>query len=169
MLCYEFAPVCIAHEERDGSAAADSPQHAGRRGAHSAARHEVSARLLRAERSGARYSQLFRFFSFLFFSFCINITCRPTLDRSIGHCSCFTNETPLYLSVCRSQVCSLLRGSIAERGGVRVGHRIIEINSQSVVAVSHERIVQILSSAVGEVIFINNYSTFTFVGLCICS
>ncbi|VVD02513.1 unnamed protein product [Leptidea sinapis] len=41
----------------------------------------------------------------------------------------------------RHQICSLLRGGIAERGGVRVGHRIIEINSQSVVAVPHERII----------------------------
>lgn len=44
-----------------------------------------------------------------------------------------------------------MRGGIAERGGVRVGHRIIEINSQSVVATPHERIVHILSNAVGEV------------------
>lgn len=49
------------------------------------------------------------------------------------------------------QICSLLRGGIAERGGVRVGHRIIEIGGQSVVAVSHDKIVQKLSSAVGEV------------------
>lgn len=49
------------------------------------------------------------------------------------------------------QICSLMRGGIAERGGVRVGHRIIEINSQSVVATPHEKIVHILSNAVGEV------------------
>lgn len=49
------------------------------------------------------------------------------------------------------QICSLLRGGIAERGGVRVGHRIIEINSHSVVAVPHEKIVSMLASAVGEV------------------
>ena len=49
------------------------------------------------------------------------------------------------------QICSLLRGGIAERGGVRVGHRIIEINTQSVVAVPHEKIVNMLASAVGEV------------------
>lgn len=51
-----------------------------------------------------------------------------------------------------SQICSLLRGGIAERGGVRVGHRIIEINNQSVVAVPHDTIVKLLSSSVGEVI-----------------
>lgn len=49
------------------------------------------------------------------------------------------------------QICSLLRGGIAERGGVRVGHRIIEINNQSVVAVPHERIVNLLATSVGEV------------------
>ena len=51
------------------------------------------------------------------------------------------------------QICSLLRGGIAERGGVRVGHRIIEINGQSVVAVPHERIVNLLATSVGEVGF----------------
>ena len=49
------------------------------------------------------------------------------------------------------QICSLLRGGIAERGGVRVGHRIIDINSQSVVAVPHEKIVNLLATSVGEV------------------
>lgn len=49
------------------------------------------------------------------------------------------------------QICSLLRGGIAERGGVRVGHRIIEINNQSVVAVPHEKIVNLLATSVGEV------------------
>ncbi|KAJ0065540.1 hypothetical protein NL108_013097, partial [Boleophthalmus pectinirostris] len=47
-------------------------------------------------------------------------------------------------------ICSLMRGGIAERGGIRVGHRIIEINGQSVVATSHEKIIQTLTNAVGE-------------------
>lgn len=34
---------------------------------------------------------------------------------------------------------------------MRVGHRIIEINGQSVVAVAHEKIVTVLATAVGEV------------------
>jgi len=34
---------------------------------------------------------------------------------------------------------------------VRVGHRIIDINGQSVVAVPHEKIVSMLATAVGEV------------------
>lgn len=46
---------------------------------------------------------------------------------------------------------SLMRGGIAERGGIRVGHRIIEINGQSVVAIPHEKIVQRLSNATGEI------------------
>ncbi|XP_018967641.1 amyloid-beta A4 precursor protein-binding family A member 3-like [Cyprinus carpio] len=48
-------------------------------------------------------------------------------------------------------ICSLMRGGIAERGGIRVGHRIIEINGQSVVATPHEKIIDILSNAVGEI------------------
>lgn len=44
-------------------------------------------------------------------------------------------------------ICSLLRGGIAERGGVRVGHRIIEINGQSVVAMPHARIIELLTEA----------------------
>lgn len=55
------------------------------------------------------------------------------------------------IDLSHQQICSLMRGGIAERGGVRVGHRIIEINSQSVVATPHEKIVHILSNAVGEV------------------
>lgn len=45
------------------------------------------------------------------------------------------------------QICSLLRGGAAERGGVRVGHRIIEVNGQSVVAMPHTRIIQLLTEA----------------------
>uniref|UniRef100_A0A8D0L578 Amyloid beta protein binding family A member 1 n=1 Tax=Sphenodon punctatus TaxID=8508 RepID=A0A8D0L578_SPHPU len=59
--------------------------------------------------------------------------------------------TTLGFSVQNGIICSLMRGGIAERGGVRVGHRIIEINGQSVVATPHEKIVHILSNAVGEI------------------
>lgn len=48
-------------------------------------------------------------------------------------------------------ICSLMRGGIAERGGIRVGHRIIEINGQSVVATTHDKIIQTLTNAVGEI------------------
>ncbi|XP_061578584.1 amyloid-beta A4 precursor protein-binding family A member 2 isoform X2 [Cololabis saira] len=57
----------------------------------------------------------------------------------------------LGFSVQNGIICSLMRGGIAERGGVRVGHRIIEINGQSVVAMAHEKIVQTLSLSVGEI------------------
>jgi C-terminal processing protease CtpA/Prc len=49
------------------------------------------------------------------------------------------------------QICALLRGSAAERGGVRVGHRLVEVNGRSVVVDAHEKIVAALASAVGEV------------------
>lgn len=58
---------------------------------------------------------------------------------------------PFFLILICDQICSLMRGGIAERGGIRVGHRIIEINGQSVVATPHEKIIQILTNAVGEV------------------
>ncbi|TUN30350.1 Amyloid-beta A4 precursor protein-binding family A member 1 [Bagarius yarrelli] len=61
------------------------------------------------------------------------------------------SESKTYNPVVHGRICSLMRGGIAERGGVRVGHRIIEINGQSVVATPHEKIVHILSSAVGEI------------------
>ncbi|KAI1721832.1 phosphotyrosine interaction domain (PTB/PID) domain-containing protein [Ditylenchus destructor] len=57
----------------------------------------------------------------------------------------------LGFSVQNGVICSLLRGGIAERGGIRVGHRIIEINHMSVVAVPHERIVNMLATATGEI------------------
>jgi amyloid beta A4 precursor protein-binding family A member 2 len=64
---------------------------------------------------------------------------RPDLKYQLG------------FSVQNGVICSLLRGGIAERGGVRVGHRIIEINNQSVVATPHERIVYMLATALGEI------------------
>jgi len=57
----------------------------------------------------------------------------------------------LGFSVQNGVICSLLRGGIAERGGIRVGHRIIEINGHSVVATAHEKIVHMLSTSVGEI------------------
>lgn len=58
---------------------------------------------------------------------------------------------PFVCMITLFQICSLMRGGIAERGGIRVGHRIIEINGQSVVATSHDKIIQILTNAIGEV------------------
>lgn len=65
----------------------------------------------------------------------------------------FFDVSMFHMCVFCLQICSLMRGGIAERGGVRVGHRIIEINGQSVVATPHEKIVHILSNAVGEVTY----------------
>ena len=49
------------------------------------------------------------------------------------------------------QVCSLMRGSIAERSGVRVGHYIIEINGTSTVGITHKDLVHLLTTTVGDV------------------
>ncbi|KAM9479384.1 amyloid-beta A4 precursor protein-binding family A member 3-like isoform 2-T4 [Salvelinus alpinus] len=64
-----------------------------------------------------------------------------------------TSLVGLPIATCQSiiRICSLMRGGIAERGGIRVGHRIIEINGQSVVATPHEKIIHILTNAVGEI------------------
>lgn len=64
---------------------------------------------------------------------------RPSLNDQLG------------FSVQNGVICSLMRGGIAERGGVRVGHRIIEINHKSVVATPHDKIVQMLVTSVGEI------------------
>ncbi|KAJ3603782.1 hypothetical protein NHX12_028523, partial [Muraenolepis orangiensis] len=64
---------------------------------------------------------------------------RPDLRHQLG------------FSVQNGVICSLMRGGIAERGGVRVGHRIIDINGQSVVTTPQKKMVHILSSAVGEI------------------
>lgn len=81
------------------------------------------------------------------------------IKLSIVHCPPVTmaiikRPDPKYqlgFSVEDGIICSLMRGGIAERGGIRVGHRIIEINGQSVVATPHEKIINILSGAVGEI------------------
>lgn len=64
-----------------------------------------------------------------------------------------TTAFRIYSQLSILQICSLLRGGIAERGGVRVGHRIIEINGDSVVAKSHQHIVDILANTIGSVSF----------------
>ncbi|CBY41015.1 unnamed protein product, partial [Oikopleura dioica] len=64
---------------------------------------------------------------------------RPDLRHQLG------------FSVQNGIICSLMRGGIAEKGGVRVGHRIIEINDESVVATQHDKIVRLLVTSVGEI------------------
>lgn len=76
------------------------------------------------------------------------VPCPPVVEVQIRRPD---TKFQLGFSVQNGIICSLLRGGIAERGGVRVGHRIIEINDQSVVAVRHEQIVSLLASSVGEV------------------
>ncbi|XP_065714213.2 amyloid-beta A4 precursor protein-binding family A member 3 isoform X2 [Patagioenas fasciata] len=84
---------------------------------------------------------------------------QPEVTLNIVHCSPVTTavirrpDSKYQLGFCveNGVICSLMRGGIAERGGVRVGHRIIEINGQSVVATPHEKIIQILTQAVSEV------------------
>ncbi len=74
---------------------------------------------------------------------------------------------------CGCQIESLLRGSIAERTGVRVGHRIIEINGTSTVGMQHADIVQLLCSIVGDVRFVYMCTcvcvcVYVHVCLCVC-
>ncbi|TRY97479.1 hypothetical protein DNTS_008213 [Danionella cerebrum] len=66
-------------------------------------------------------------------------TCQSIMRLSIVHCPPVTmaiikRPDPKYqlgFSVEDGIICSLMRGGIAERGGIRVGHRIIEINGQN--------------------------------------
>ena len=68
------------------------------------------------------------------------------IDDKLGH------HFMWYIDCCSwMQVYSLERGSIAERSGIRVGHRIIEINGTSTVGLGHDEIVYLLSTTVGDV------------------
>ncbi|KAG5682691.1 hypothetical protein PVAND_012026 [Polypedilum vanderplanki] len=77
------------------------------------------------------------------------VPCAPVVEVKIKRPN---TKYQLGFSVQNGVICSLLRGGIAERGGVRVGHRIIEINGNSVVAVPHEKIVNLLATSVGEIL-----------------
>lgn len=76
------------------------------------------------------------------------VSCPPTVQVVVNRPD---TKYQLGFSVQNGMICSLMRGSIAERGGVRVGHRIIEINGDSVVATSHQHIVELLATTVGEI------------------
>ena len=56
---------------------------------------------------------------------------------------------PLGFSVQDGVICSLLRGGLAERAGLRFGHRILEIDGESMVAQTHDRIIATLANACG--------------------
>ena len=58
---------------------------------------------------------------------------------------------PLGFSVQDGVICSLLRGGLAERAGLRFGHRILEIDGDSMVAQSHERVISALANACGVI------------------
>ncbi|XP_069818676.1 amyloid-beta A4 precursor protein-binding family A member 3 isoform X4 [Dendropsophus ebraccatus] len=76
------------------------------------------------------------------------VRCPPVITAIIQR-----PDTTYQLGFCVDDgvICSLVRGGIAERGGIRVGHRIIEINGQSVVATAHEKIIQTLLDATGKI------------------
>ncbi|VDM32859.1 unnamed protein product [Hydatigera taeniaeformis] len=76
------------------------------------------------------------------------VNCSPVVEVLIRRPD---QKFQLGFSVQDGVICSLLRGGIAERGGIRVDHRIIEINGESVVAVPHEYIVNLLATSVGEI------------------
>ncbi|XP_055339046.1 protein lin-10-like isoform X2 [Paramacrobiotus metropolitanus] len=76
------------------------------------------------------------------------VACPPVVEVKIKRPD---TRYQLGFSVQNGIICSLLRGGIAERGGIRVGHRIIEINNQSVVATNHDMIVNMLAHSVGEI------------------
>ncbi|KAI0978718.1 hypothetical protein GJ496_008999 [Pomphorhynchus laevis] len=77
----------------------------------------------------------------------IVVKCSPVTDVFLRRPD---SQYPLGFRVQDGVVCSLLRGGIAERSGIRVGHKIIEINGKSLVTISHQRIVNMLTQAVGE-------------------
>ncbi|XP_018417709.1 PREDICTED: amyloid beta A4 precursor protein-binding family A member 3-like [Nanorana parkeri] len=87
------------------------------------------------------------------------LKCQSEVTLRIVHCPPVVTaiihrpNTTYQLGFCVEDgvICSLVRGGIAEKGGIRVGHRIIEINGQSVVATSHDKIIQTLLDATGEV------------------
>ena len=77
------------------------------------------------------------------------VSCPPTVTVRIRRTGV---NIPLGFSVQAGVICSLMRGGIAEKGGVRVGHKIIDINGHSVVATKHDKIVSLLQSATGEIV-----------------
>ena len=59
---------------------------------------------------------------------------------------------PLGFSVKDGHITTLIRGSIGERAGIRIGHRIIDINGESTVTADHDTIAGILLSETGRII-----------------
>ncbi|XP_063673906.1 amyloid-beta A4 precursor protein-binding family A member 1-like isoform X1 [Bolinopsis microptera] len=59
---------------------------------------------------------------------------------------------PLGFSVKDGHITTLIRGSIGERAGIRIGHRIIAINEESTVTSDHDTIAGILLSETGRLV-----------------
>lgn len=74
-------------------------------------------------------------------------SCPPVLELKILRPSV---KFQLGFSVQDGIICSLRRGTIAERSGVRVGHKIIEINGISTVDMDHSQVVKFLTNTVGD-------------------
>ncbi|EDV26549.1 uncharacterized protein TRIADDRAFT_23199, partial [Trichoplax adhaerens] len=47
-------------------------------------------------------------------------------------------------------ICSVIRGGIAERGGVRVGHYILDIDRHNIVKATHDQVVELLTISTGD-------------------
>jgi len=76
------------------------------------------------------------------------VPCQPVLEVRLRRPDV---RCPLGFSVQDGVICSLLRGGLAERAGLRFGHRILEIDGVSMVAQSHDRVISALASACGVI------------------
>ena len=76
-------------------------------------------------------------------------SCNPVVEVNIIRPDV---KFPLGFTVQDGDIVSLSRGSISDRSGVRVGHRIIEINGQSTINMKHEPIVTLLKTSIGELL-----------------
>ena len=76
-------------------------------------------------------------------------SCNPVVEVNIIRPDV---KFPLGFTVQDGDIISLSRGSISDRSGVRVGHKIIEINGQSTIKMKHEQIVTLLKTSIGELL-----------------
>ena len=76
-------------------------------------------------------------------------SCNPVVEVNIIRPDV---KFPLGFTVQDGDIVSLSRGSISDRSGVRVGHKIIEINGQSTINMKHEHIVTMLKTSIGELL-----------------
>ncbi|KAI6647216.1 Amyloid beta A4 precursor protein-binding family A member 1 [Oopsacas minuta] len=76
-------------------------------------------------------------------------SCNPVVEVNIIRPDV---KFPLGFTVQDGEIVSLSRGSISDRSGVRVGHKIIEINGQSTINMKHKSIVTLLQTSIGELL-----------------